>query len=292
MMHMNESTKLEFRYRRIGQLSDVSDLAEMLFPGNRNQQHAFLVIWVTLKWTKEKVVSDLTEVAERNAVSRRTLERTRAKISPAELLQGVDLALFEALADWRRMTADAAGVPAFVVFGDRTLIDLAQRRPADEANLRLAYGVAAQKVADYGSAVLDLVESFCRERQLERNCQPAIVPAPNNPRPLVTDSSRAAWPYFEQGKSCAEVAQLMGRALSTVEGYLTSYLTESRVTDPSPWVGAEDAAVIERAIEQVGDERLKPIFEFLAGQQPYAAIRVVVSCRRNRAAKGDGGHFQ
>ena len=219
-------------------------------------------------------------------------ERTRAKISPAELLQGVELALFEALADWRRMTADAAGVPAFVVFGDRTLIDLAQRRPADEANLRLAYGVAAQKVADYGSAVLDLVESFCRERQLERNCQPAIVPAPNNPRPLVTDSSRAAWPYFEQGKSCAEVAQLMGRALSTVEGYLTSYLTESRVTDPSPWVGAEDAAVIERAIEQVGDERLKPIFEFLAGQQPYPAIRVVVSCRRNRAAKGDGGHFQ
>lgn len=51
-----------------------------LFSGNRNEQHAFLAIWVALKWAKEKVVSDLTEVAERNAVSRQTLERTRAKL--------------------------------------------------------------------------------------------------------------------------------------------------------------------------------------------------------------------
>ncbi|MFA5863175.1 MAG: hypothetical protein WC975_00655 [Phycisphaerae bacterium] len=86
---MNESTKIEFRYRRISQLSDVSDLAEMLFPGNRNQQHAFQVIWVTLKWAKEKVISDLADVAERNAVSRRTLERTRAKMKRLGIIERV-----------------------------------------------------------------------------------------------------------------------------------------------------------------------------------------------------------
>jgi ATP-dependent DNA helicase RecQ len=86
----------------------------------------------------------------------------------------------------------------------------------------------------------------------------------------------------------------MGRAVSTVEGYLTSYLTDSQVMDPSRWVSAEAAAMIERAIEQVGDERLKPIFEHLEGQQPYPSIRAVVICRRNRlgAGKGDGGRFQ
>jgi hypothetical protein len=88
-MHMHESTKIEFQHRRIGKLSDVSDLAEMLFPGNRNQQHAFLVIWVTLKWVKEKVISDLTDVAERNAVSRRTLERTLAKMKRLGIIEHV-----------------------------------------------------------------------------------------------------------------------------------------------------------------------------------------------------------
>jgi hypothetical protein len=84
---MNESTKMEFRYRRIGQLSDVSDLAEMLFPGNRNQQHAFLVIWATLKWAKGKGVSDLAETVERHGVSRRTLERTRAKMKRLGIIE-------------------------------------------------------------------------------------------------------------------------------------------------------------------------------------------------------------
>ncbi|MFM7738546.1 MAG: HRDC domain-containing protein, partial [Planctomycetota bacterium] len=37
----------------------------------------------------------------------------------------MDLELFKLLSDWRRKTADAAAAPAFVVLGDRTLIDLA-----------------------------------------------------------------------------------------------------------------------------------------------------------------------
>jgi len=34
---MSESTKIEFRYRRIREISDFTELVEMLFPGNRNQ---------------------------------------------------------------------------------------------------------------------------------------------------------------------------------------------------------------------------------------------------------------
>lgn len=211
-------------------------------------------------------------------------EGSRAKIAPAELLKGMDLELFQLLSQWRRKTADAVAAPAFVIFGDRTLIDLAQRRPSDEANLRLAYGMGAQKIADYGNAVLEIVDRFCHDHQLGRNCQPVIVPVSSGERAPseANDSARLAWPHFEQGKSCAEVAPLIGRAVSTVEGYLSSYLKERRVTDPSPWVSAEAAAEIERAVEQVGDERLKPIFELLEGQHPYAAIRIVLACRRNR----------
>ena len=80
---------MEFRYRRIGQLSDVSDLAEMLFPGNRNQQHAFLVIWVMLKWAKGKVVSNLAETVDKDGISRRTLERTRAKMKRLGIIEPV-----------------------------------------------------------------------------------------------------------------------------------------------------------------------------------------------------------
>ena len=42
------SSKIDFSFNRIRRLTDLADLAEMLFPNNRNQQHAFLVIWISL----------------------------------------------------------------------------------------------------------------------------------------------------------------------------------------------------------------------------------------------------
>jgi hypothetical protein len=56
---------------------------------NRNQQHAFLVIWISLKWAGHRIVPNLREVAERHEVSKRTLERVRAKMRRMGLIDHV-----------------------------------------------------------------------------------------------------------------------------------------------------------------------------------------------------------
>ena len=83
------SSKTDFSYNRIRRLSDLGDLAEILFPGNRNQQHAFLTIWITLKWSEHRMVPNLSEIAEQHGVSRRTLERVRAKMRRMGLIDHV-----------------------------------------------------------------------------------------------------------------------------------------------------------------------------------------------------------
>ena len=52
-----ESTKLEFRHRKIGQIVDLSDLVAMLFPGNSNQQHAAARILLALKQANAPIPS-------------------------------------------------------------------------------------------------------------------------------------------------------------------------------------------------------------------------------------------
>lgn len=84
---MIESTKIEFRYRRIGELDDLTDLVAILFPGNRNQQHAAARILLTLKSAKEPL--SVTELEERYGISRRTLQRTRAKLARLGLIEHV-----------------------------------------------------------------------------------------------------------------------------------------------------------------------------------------------------------
>ena len=83
------STKIELSFNRISRIADLANLAELLFPGNRNQQHAFMVIWIALKWADNCMVPNLTVPAEKHGISRRTLERVRAKMRRMGLIDHV-----------------------------------------------------------------------------------------------------------------------------------------------------------------------------------------------------------
>lgn len=83
------TSRIEVSFNWIARVRDVSDLAELLFPGNHNQQHAFLAIWLTLKWSDHRMVPNLGDVAREHGISKRTLERVRAKMRRMGLIDHV-----------------------------------------------------------------------------------------------------------------------------------------------------------------------------------------------------------
>ena len=83
---MTESTKIDFRHRRVRELDDVTDMVAVLFPGNQNQQHAAARILLDLK-TRPEPLSSLSGLTEEYSISRRTLERTRAKLARLGLIE-------------------------------------------------------------------------------------------------------------------------------------------------------------------------------------------------------------
>jgi len=85
---VREPTKIDFHYRRINQISDFTELIEMLFPANRNQQHAAACIFFELKWAKH-IVPNLSHIEKRYNISRRILQRTRAKLSRLGLIEHI-----------------------------------------------------------------------------------------------------------------------------------------------------------------------------------------------------------
>lgn len=70
-----------------------------------------------------------------------------------------DPALFERLRRWRSEVARRQGIAAFMVFPDRTLNELAARKPADLPGLAAVSGVGPAKLGLYGQALLDLIGS-------------------------------------------------------------------------------------------------------------------------------------
>ncbi len=82
--------------------------------------------------------------------------RARAAPGPAVTV-GRGGALFDRLKEWRRKRAQADGVPAYVVFHDRTLAEIAERRCKDWADLAAISGVGPAKLERYADEVLAVV---------------------------------------------------------------------------------------------------------------------------------------
>ncbi|MGZ4212728.1 MAG: ATP-dependent helicase [Actinomycetota bacterium] len=68
--------------------------------------------------------------------------------------------LFEALRSWRAGVARDAGLPAYVVFHDATLAEIARLAPATRAALRSISGVGPLKMQRYGDEILKIVATF------------------------------------------------------------------------------------------------------------------------------------
>jgi ATP-dependent DNA helicase RecQ len=96
-------------------------------------------------------------------------------------------------------------------------------------------------------------------------------------------SALAAFELFDQGMSVAEVSQRMNRAPTTVHDYLCEYLAARQITDPTRWVEPELAEKIAVIAAYNDTGRLRPIYDALHGRVGYEAIKIVVTCEKNRA---------
>ncbi|MGB7318151.1 MAG: DNA helicase RecQ [Planktotalea sp.] len=90
---------------------------------------------------------------------RRDTIRKAAKYSPSvkTLVSEEDAPLLSALKAKRRALAEAARVPAYIVFNDKTLIEMAQTRPRTLDDMARVGGVGAKKLETYGDAFLEVI---------------------------------------------------------------------------------------------------------------------------------------
>lgn len=86
--------------------------------------------------------------------------------------ENVDRGLFEALRTLRSEIANSKGVPAYVVFGDASLRDMARHRPATREEFLRVRGVGDKKNERYGALFLSLIRDHMKRDQKEKNHSP------------------------------------------------------------------------------------------------------------------------
>ncbi len=232
----------------------------------------------------------LRPAAEKTA--RRKLSRAMGKS-----MEGVDEGLFEALRDLRRELAKKKNVPAYIVFGDAALLDMARLRPSSPPALLAVRGVGKRKADQYGKQFLALIRGHCETCSLEMDVglPPELTAIPANesevkeadqarPEPVKRPVEEEATRLFTNRVGLDEVVSILRRSPRFVGRLLEAYLRDRRITDPEPWVDGATFQRVADAVKAVGSTTaMKALRDHLGGEVAEEAIRWSCICIDNGA---------
>ncbi len=96
---------------------------------------------------------ELPPVEKRKPVAR----KAAAVAAATEAEAPYDVETFEALRQWRRDVAAKMGIPAYLIYPDATLKDLARQKPQSEAALLEVRGIGPAKARQFGAETLEII---------------------------------------------------------------------------------------------------------------------------------------
>ena len=189
-----------------------------------------------------------------------------------------DGALFEELRSWRLNKAKEKGFPPYVIFHDRTLIEIAKYYPQTQAQLGHIHGIGRRKLEAYGADLLELIRAYCKRiGDVPERTHPSSLMTHKPPR--IQNRMEYIWMQHQAGTSISEIADELNIETETVLAHLKNAhaagksLRKSGLVELSTLTRDEEQRVIQ-CFDQYGLEFLKPVFEALDRQIPYEQLRL------------------
>jgi len=177
-----------------------------------------------------------------------------------------DAQLREYLREWRRNTARDSGLAAFLVLHDTTLDALCAAKPSTLVALRAVSGFGDKKVERYGQEILEALRRFQNGDRAKNDAHAAAAQPREDTLQLLGE-----------GRTFEEIAQIRSRKVSSVISLVVKLMEEGELKFETKWLGPERYAQIAAAIEQFGNDRLKPVKEALPEEITYEEIRLVAA---------------
>jgi ATP-dependent DNA helicase RecQ len=185
-------------------------------------------------------------------------------------------ALFALLRKKRKELADEAGVPPYVIFSDKTLVEMAAYFPQSVSSLLKISGVGQAKLRQYGETFLEVIQKYSQQHKLEE--------APRETTREKSDSSRRykmVAEAYNAGETIEGLTERYHVLAGTIIDHLTRYVMAGQElragTDIRTMVSAtpEQQQAAFAAFDELGLTFLKPVHDRLQGALSYDELKVV-----------------
>ncbi len=211
-------------------------------------------------------------------------ERPRSKkTQPAEL--EYNHALYALLRQKRKELADARGVPPYVIFSDKTLVEMAAYYPQSLDSLLAISGVGQAKLSQYGEAFLGVIQAFCKkhglvekEKQAEKRARKV---GPKEKSSQAGERSKVVGEAYNAGESIADLMERFGVTANTILDHLAAFAGSGSplrcgddllaLASSSP----DEQEAVTQAFDELGSLYLKPVFTQLEGKVNYDELKLL-----------------
>jgi ATP-dependent DNA helicase RecQ len=249
---------------------------QLVEKGLLDQEPAYRVLSVTPKGvemlkSREPVKGQINEAKK----SERPGARSKTSIE-----SDYDKSLFSLLRNKRKELADAAGVPPYVIFSDKTLVEMAVYFPQARESLLNISGVGKVKYERYGAAFLAIIREYCRGNELDEKYKTPM-------RQADKDANRryvAVGEAYNAGESVDHLMKRYNVSADTILNHLARFIMAG-----NPLRTAEDLIELSKlspdvqqkvfaAFDEISPDMLKPVYDKFNGTVNYDELRIMRLC--------------
>ncbi len=209
------------------------------------------------------------------------MQKPQSDVSPKKVKAGeldYNQELFEKLRTLRKQIADTENVPPFVIFGDVTLREMAYYFPADKQSFLSLSGVGEKKMEKFSDIFLPVINDFAKANNIspipfgENKMREERIVLKNSAQPKFYAKTRE---LISKKVSVERIAKNQDLTVGTIIGHIEKLIDSGESLDFEYLKLPSDRyEVMKDAFAECGDEKLKPVFEYLNGVYSYDELKL------------------
>lgn len=179
----------------------------------------------------------------------------------------------------RKLVASKENVPAYQVFSDATLVELATYLPQTLDEFRQISGFGEIKVERYGKLFGEVIKTYCEDNDLTSRIQlrPAKRRRPERERvEQENETKRESLRLLQEGRSLEDVAEQRNLAESTIEQHLAFFVSQGKL-DAGRFMDLLRVPAVQQARDAAERPGIGAIKEILGDDYSYREIRMALA---------------
>lgn len=182
--------------------------------------------------------------------------------------------LYKLLRSFRYEKSSELGIPPYMIFSQKSLIEMVNYLPTDSFTLQLINGLGKRKIEQFGIDIIQIIQSYCDENGIDKGEIPLKeVRKKKEPKP---DTKKVSLEMFQSGKTIEQISKERGLAETTIASHLAHYVKKGEI-DVFQFLSKEKVEKITAYFRNAENRNLAPARETLGEEFSYSDLRMGLS---------------